>query len=188
MGSSRLGPLCSHHPHTLLSKRWKLADSPLKSNSRKKSGSRSQSRNPGRRLSAMSRGAGGPRAQGAAKISPAHASGLPGHCYPPLVTIATTWPARAVTMVTKEAEGRLLWMQGCPGPGPMECLSINSVGGGKEAHSRVQWGKFPQLENEYVTTDYRRNNQLKFLKMSVSCFTNKDAAQLSWKHCCLRLF
>lgn len=67
---SASGPLCSHHPQIKLSKRQKLAYSPLKSSSRKKSGSRAQSRSPRRRLSAMSRGAGGPRARGTARIPP----------------------------------------------------------------------------------------------------------------------
>lgn len=98
------GPLCSHHPQTLLSKRQKLVDLPLKSSSRKKSGSRALSPNPDRRLSAMSRVAEGPPARGAGSIPRAHARSLPEPCYPPLVTIATTWPAGAVTMVTKEAE------------------------------------------------------------------------------------
>lgn len=52
---------------------------------------------------------------------------------------------RAVTMVTEKAEVWLLWMQGCPGPGPAGSVSMNWVGGstGKEGCSGMSWGEFP---------------------------------------------
>lgn len=103
-GSICCGPALLPSPpdHTL--QKVETPYSPLKSSSRTKSGSRAQSRSPRRRFSAMSRGAEGPRTSGTARIPRAHARSLPGPCYPPLVTMATTWPGRAVTVVTKEAD------------------------------------------------------------------------------------